>query len=326
MNLITDDWRLKLMAVGLAILMLGAVAFSQNPPTTGTLALQLNYAVDKSLILLNPPSRTTITYSGLADVIKNVNATNTVAFVDASHAQPGTVARLAVRVTTIKDVTVQTPAPIVVNVDALQSKELPVQVNARAAPGWSLGKHDAVCPGGQPNPCVVHFLGPATWETNMTASITIPGLVSATDSVSSNWPVQLQNSIGSVDLNPCRTQPCASLDVSAVGVHIEASPGSTSSTVALVIGPPAHKPATGYRITDVTVTPNTVVITGDAATLGRIRNITLPSVDLTGKTSDYTVQVQFAYPEGTSGPNGASVGTATVKYSISRDPSASPGP
>ena len=34
MNLITDDWRLKLLAVGLALLMLGAVAFSQNPPTT----------------------------------------------------------------------------------------------------------------------------------------------------------------------------------------------------------------------------------------------------------------------------------------------------
>ncbi len=34
MNLITDDWRLKLLAVGLAVLMLGAVAFAQNPPTT----------------------------------------------------------------------------------------------------------------------------------------------------------------------------------------------------------------------------------------------------------------------------------------------------
>jgi len=65
-----------------------------------------------------------------------------------------------------------------------------------------------------------------------------------------------------------------------------------------------------------------VVIAGDAVTLGRIRNITLPSVDLTGKTSDYTAQVQIAYPAGTEGP----IGSAAVKYSISRDPSVSPSP
>jgi len=321
-NLIVDDWRLRLLAIGLAALMLGAVAFSQNPPTTGSLAVQVSYTLPPNLVLLNPPSKTTINYSGLADAIKNVNTTNTVAFVDATQAQPGSIARLAVRVTTIGNVTVQTPAPIVVNVDTLQSKELPVQVVARAAPGWSLGKHDAICPGGQPNPCVVHFLGPASWETNLTASVTIPGVLAATNSESSNWPIQLQNSNGAVDLTTCRTQPCASLDVNSVGVRLEASPGSTSSTVALVIGPPTHKPAAGYRVTDVEITPGSVVITGDAVTLGRIRNITLPSVDLTGKTSDYTAQVQIAYPAGTEGP----IGSAAVKYSISRDPSVSPSP
>ena len=103
---------------------------------------------------------------------------------------------------------------------------------------------------------------------------------------------------------------------------MEASPGSTSSTVALVIGQPSHKAAAGYRITDITISPNTVVISGDAATLGRIRNIVLLSVDLSGRTSDTTFQLQIPYPEGTSGP----ASTATVKYSISPDPSVSPPP
>jgi YbbR domain-containing protein len=257
----------------------------------------------------------------LADAIKNVNTTNTVANVDATHAAPGNGVRLTVRVTTIGNVTVQSPAPIVVNVDTLQTKELSVQVNARAAPGWTLGTRDATCPP-KNIPCFVHFTGPTSWETNLTASVTIPGLLSATNSNSSNWPVQLQNSNGAVDLGTCRTQPCAFLDLNSVGVHLEASQGSTSSTVALLIGPPTHKPAAGYRITDVTITPNTVVISGDAAAIGRVRNITLPSVDLTGKTSDYTFQDQITYPDGTSGP----VGSATVKYSISPDPSVSPGP
>ncbi|HEV2028582.1 MAG TPA: CdaR family protein [Candidatus Dormibacteraeota bacterium] len=322
MSLITDDWRLKLLAVGLAVLMLAAVAFSQNPPTIGNLVIPLNYTMPPNLILVNRPTKIDITYSGLADAIKNVNTSNTFATVDATHASLGSAVRLAVRVTSISGVTVQNPAPIVFNVDTLQTKDLSVQVIARTAPGWSLGKHDAVCPGAQPTPCVVHFLGPLTWETNLTASVTIPGLLSATNSESSNWPIQLQNSNGFLDLTTCRTQPCASLDVTAVGVHLEASPGSTSSTVALVIAPPTHKPASGYYITDVTITPNTVVISGDAATLGRIRNIVLPALDLSGKTADYTQTVQIPYPDGTSGP----VATATVKYSITRDPNASPPP
>src|SRR4029077_3483575 len=81
-SLITDDWRLKLTAVVLAVLMLGAVAFSQNPPTTKTLTVGLNYIVPSSsstpscpynIVLINPPSKTNVTYSGLADVIANVN-------------------------------------------------------------------------------------------------------------------------------------------------------------------------------------------------------------------------------------------------------------
>jgi len=43
MSWITEDWRLKLLALGLAVVMLGAVAFSQNPPTIKTLSVPLNY-------------------------------------------------------------------------------------------------------------------------------------------------------------------------------------------------------------------------------------------------------------------------------------------
>jgi YbbR domain-containing protein len=103
-----------------------------------------------------------------------------------------------------------------------------------------------------------------------------------------------------------------------VGVRLEASRGSTSNTVALVIAPPSHKPAPGYRITDVSISPNTVVISGEASVLARIRFINLAPVDLSGKSSDATFDVQITYPDGTSGLTG--VNTATVRYSISADP------
>ena len=82
MNLILEDWRLKLLALALAVLMLGAVAFSQNPPTNGSLRVNLNYTMPPNLILINPPVTTTVSYSGLADVIDKVSAFNLTAFVD----------------------------------------------------------------------------------------------------------------------------------------------------------------------------------------------------------------------------------------------------
>jgi len=41
--------------------MLGAVAFSQNPPTTGSLLVDLHYTTPPNLILINPPLKTNIT-------------------------------------------------------------------------------------------------------------------------------------------------------------------------------------------------------------------------------------------------------------------------
>src|SRR5207237_7344361 len=68
-GLVTEDWRLKLLGLGLAILMLGAVAFSQNPPTQKTLTVGINYTVPPNIVLINPPTKVNETYSGLARVI-----------------------------------------------------------------------------------------------------------------------------------------------------------------------------------------------------------------------------------------------------------------
>ena len=316
MSLITDDWRLKLLAVGLAVLMLAAVAFSQNPPTTNSKTVGLNYQLAQNLVLINPPSTITVTYTGLSDAISRVTASNLTATVDAPT-RAGAAVRLNVTAkSTIVGVTALNPAPIVVTVDALLVKDVPVTVTARSAPGWSVTKAIA-------NPNVVHFSGPASWETNLTASVAFPGTVSVTGPIDSlNQPILLQNSNGLLDLTTAvRTVPPASLDVSAVAIHIEAVAGSSSSTVPLVDSPPSHGPPAGYRITAISITPNTVVIIGDPVALGRIPRITLPPIDLSRSTSDSTFQVAIPYPDGTSG----SVANATVKYSISANPNVSPG-
>jgi YbbR domain-containing protein len=317
-SLITDDWRLKLLAVGLAILMLGAVAFSQNPPTSGSLTVGLGYAYAQDIVLLNPPTKITVTYTGLADVINKVNIGNLTASVDATHASPGTAVKLNVtaRTTIVGDVHVQNPSPIVVNIDRLQAKDLPVSVITRAAPGWSVTK--AI-----PTPALVHFQGPASWETNLVANVTFPGSVSVTGPIDSpNQPVQLQNSSGSLDLTLNRTVPPAFLDVNSVSIRIEASPGSTSSTVPLVDAPYINSPAAGYHVVGITISPGTVIITGDAAALGKIQRINLPAIDLAGRSSNYSAQVQIPYPANVNG----TAATATIVYQIAANPAVSPPP
>ena len=324
-RIITDDWRLKLLAIGLAVLMLGAVAFSQNPPTTDSQTVPLAYAnIPSNLTLLNFPSTATVTYSGVADQITKAKKCSCfTATVDVSHARPGSNVLLnVVAKSTITDLSVQSPPPVPVTIDTyVPGKDLQVQVSAHAAPGWSITKTAAACPN---TPCVVHFSGPASWLKNMTATVTYSGAVNLGSIDSPNQPVQLTNTNGLVDLTTCRTDPCATLDTLTASIHIEAVPGSNSSTVVLLDSPPSRPPASGYRITAITITPNTVSITGDPTILGRIRAITLPALDLTGRTSDATFPVNIPYDQypGISG----TVQTAQIKYSISPNPSASPSP
>ena len=322
-RIVTDDWRLKLLAVGLAILMLGAVAFSQNPPTSDSQKAPLVYKnVPSNLILLNPPSAVTVNYSGIPSEIQSAKACSCfTAIVDVSHAQPGSNVQLnVVAKSTISDLILQNPQPIYVSIDQyIQNKDLQVQVSAHPAAGWSITKAASSCPN---TPCVVHFSGPASWLKNMSATVTYPGAVNLGSIDSPNQPVALTNSTGLVDLTTCRTDPCATLDTLTASIHVEAIPGSNSSTIVLLDSPPSHGPANGYRITAVTITPNTVTITGDPTTIGRFRSITLPAADLTGRTSDYTTQISIPYPDGVNG----SVATATIKYSISPNPAVSPAP
>ena len=326
--LITNEWRLKLLALGLAVLVLGAVAFSQNPPTIGNLTVPISYTVPPNIVLINPPSKATVTYSGLADVIQRVNDSNLIVTVDATGARPGSAVRLNVTAHSLlgSALTIQQPSPIAVTIDTYQTVQLPVQVNARAAPGWNLdpSKTLATCPGlnksNPKTPCAIHFTGPVVWETNLKAVAVLQGnAIGVQDAL--NQAIVLQNGTVPLDLT-VRTVPLVTLDATSVDIHTEAVQGTTSATVALVDSPPSNPPPTGYRVTGVTITPLLITVTGDPNTLQRVRSITLPPVDLSGSTSDATFQVSIPYPNGIAG----AVQTAMVRYSIARNPNVSPSP
>jgi YbbR domain-containing protein len=314
---LTEDWRLKLLALGLAILMLGAVAFAQNPPTTKTLKRQISYKPSATLVAINPPPSVSVTVTGLSDAIENVTADNLFATVDLSHASAGQAVKLNVTVTTTANVTIQPPPPIVVHMDTIQEKDLPVQVVAHPAPGWVVTKTSSI-------PDTVHFTGPASWAQNLVAFVNYASPVQSTTNTQLNQLIQLQNNNGALNLEPCTTVPCANLDVQTATITIEAQTGSSSSTVPLVAAAPSRPPPADYEVTGVTISPLTVIITGDPTTLGKIQRIILPAVDLSSYTSTAQFRVNIPFPDGVN-PVG-SVTTATITYTIQRNPTVSSSP
>ena len=324
MSLITDAWRLKLLALGLAVLMLGAVAFSQNPPTTKTMTVGIIYAsVPSGLILINPPKQTTVTITGLADLVSAANSANTAATADISKATVGPSVKVnLVGKTLIGNIAVTT-APIALNIDARNMLQLGVIARTPKGPasGWQITKQETQCLG-PPPPCTVTFDGPAGWEKNLKAYADYPFQVVGSPIDFPSVPVALEQN-GTVLDTTTYTVPKAGLDISTVSIHIEAKSGTTSRQVTLIDAPPANPPPNCYRVTGISVDPLSIVATGTADVLANITTITLPAVDLSQHTSNFTFRIAIPFPTGVTG----STSTARVTYTIAQNPScATPSP
>jgi YbbR domain-containing protein len=329
-NLITSEWRLKLLALGLAALMLGAVAFSQNPPTYKDLTVPIvypNIPSDIQIVAINPPVTARVRVTALADVLQTVTPLSVAATIDLTKVSAGGDQHVNLNVKSVDSrVKVQNPVvPYVLNIDKRVPLKLDVHVRTpRVTPGWAVSTSNtyAVCPGAPAGTaCQATFTGPASYEANLAAYVDYTSPVEQNRSDVPNQPVYLEqgNSGQRFDLGRS-TVPQMTLDPLNVTVHVEATTTTSYRQVTLIDAPYTRPPAQGYRVTNVTVTPITIVISGKPDALARITTITLPQIDLGGRTSDYTATVQIPYPDGTDGQ----VKTAKVTYSIAANPNATP--
>jgi YbbR domain-containing protein len=317
---ITDDWKLKLLAFGLAVLMLGALAFSQNPPTSKTLQVGIAYTVPSGLILLNPPKTTTVTVTGLADLVSAANSGNTAATADVRDASPGPSVKVnLVGKTLIPGVTVQA-TPIGLNVDTENVVQLAVvaRLNVPPAPGWQVTKLEAQC-SGPPPPCTLTFDGPASWQKNLRAFADYPIKVESDSYTFPSAKVVLEQNGTTLDWTRY-TLPQTKLDITSVSIVIQAKSGTSSRQVTLVDSQPSNPPPNCYRVTGITVDPISIVVIGTPDALSGITTtLALPAVDLSQKTSNASFQIAIPFPPGVTG----SQAKAKVTYSISNNPNCS---
>ncbi|MGH7762813.1 MAG: CdaR family protein [Candidatus Dormibacteraceae bacterium] len=322
-HLITNEWRLKLLGLGLAILMLGAVAFSQTKTTTVQVTVYYNN-LPAGLVVLSPVDKISVLVSGPADVIASLTPASITATADLSHLKKGTAISVPIQVkSTDSRISVQTPPPVAVNVDTTTSVALDVEVRTpNQATGWSVTQAVATC-GTSLDPCKVTFAGPTSVATGLKAFVTVSDPINALSARSLNQSVEFEQNGRPIDLARLTTLPPITINPSTVDALVTAKQGDASVQVTLVDASPIHYPPAGYHVTNVTVDPLTLLCTGPAAGIANLGPITLPGLDLSNATSTATIRVQIP-SQGSDIKCSAAV--AKVTYTIAAEPSPSPSP
>lgn len=321
MSWIVNDWRLKLLSLGLATALLVAVAWSQYPVTTQTFDAQINYnAAPSGLTVITPPATTKVTLSGLA---ADLRATVVTADADLSKIKKGEAVTLTPNVRPIGSrVTVQTIRPLTLRVDDLITRQLDVTVDATFVEGWQPTKTQAIC-GNALQPCQVVVSGPASILNGLTAYVTVANPINSTSRDQLASIVKFRQNAAVVDLAKIASIPAIGWAPQTLTAHVEAKQGTETVQVALVDAQPTAPPPAGYHVTAVSIIPQLITITGSPDILANLTFITLGAVSLAGLTSDHTFRVQIPSPDPSLQ---MSATVATVTYSIARNPAVSPSP
>jgi YbbR domain-containing protein len=111
------------------------------------------------------------------------------------------------------------------------------------------------------------------------------------------------NQVPSIEINPPRA-------------HVKIAVAQELANRTLPVAPALiGVPATGYKVTAVTVDPIAVNVTGDATVVSSLENASTTPIDLTGRTADLEAQVSLALPAGVT----SSANTVNVMISIAQE-------
>jgi hypothetical protein len=334
MTFLISNWRLKLLALGLALGLLGAVAFSENPVSVTSVSAAVDYDnKDPAIVVINPMLRTTVNVFGVSTVVDPLKANfpNGVRFhVDLRNiTQPVAQRTIFATPKTLPSGVSWNgdQVPITVGIDALGSKTFTDGIEVRTpfvTPGFKVlfdkdaqGKPQTYASCATQQVCPVKVTAPATVLNGLTAFVLIGGpdnQLSGTSVESPTQPVRFEQNGRAIDLAKFNSLPLPIVDPSIVNVHVTMQQSQVTRQAAIKVNV-TGRPACGYGITSIGFTPDAfVTITGAADKVAKIDSITLgQSIDVTNATA--SLRSQQAVPTDGFTANPAQV---TVVVSISR--------
>ena len=298
---LVHTWPVTLAAVGLATLMYGGLALSQNTQNyPGDLQVQIVKQPPNTVILSTPPPVTLIRYFAPSGV--PVANSTFLATVDLANLA-GKTGIFSVRID------VSTPDPRIrvlsyepnfaqIEIDKLDTRPgIPVSVVHGPVPdGLTLGTTTV-------DPSTVTVSGAST-------------LVSQVESVRADVIIQTTgiNVDQDVRLVPVDQlgNPVRPLEVTPPTARVTIPVFSDQKSRTLPVNPIiTGNPAAGFEIESVTVDPQVVLVTGDADQLAQLTAVDTVPIPMTGVSGDETVTVKLALPTGV-----VQVGDSSISVTI----------
>jgi len=301
---IVHNGPLKLGAVGLAILMYGGLALSQNTTTyPGQIQVRIVNQPADTFILTAPQPVTAIRYFNPSGV--PVGASSFVASVDLTgvHADGGFVTfRIDVKPLDERiRILGYDPPQTSIQLDPIRQKDVPVKVEHGTVPdGLTLGTTTV-------DPAVVTISGPQS-VVALVDAVRADVIVQPTGiDIAQDVPLVPVDKLGNA-LSP--------LDVTPASARVSIPVFSDRQSRTLPINPViTGTPAAGFEIGSVTVLPQVALVAGDANQLARLTRLDTAPIPMTGVSADETVRVQLALPTGV-----VAVGDGTITVSIKISP------
>jgi hypothetical protein len=297
MSWLVGSWRLKILAVVLAVALLAAVAFSENPPVVKPVSIGVSYQnVPNGLVLVDPPSTVTVKVSGLADAVRQFSETQVGAVVDLSSARTGKAQTFYAQVAP-PSVAVNIDSsriPVRLSIDDVATKTMDIEVrvtNVDSQQGISVVPEGtyATC-GNDTEPCKLTVVGPKSVLNGVKAFVKYDVKVSGVGiERAPSLPVEFERNGQPYALKSIKTLPdIISLSQPVVTARIETQGGQLTKTVALSVQA-SGQPACGYKLDGLTIAPEAfATISGPNSAMDQVDAIALSPVDISGATSTQT--------------------------------------
>jgi YbbR domain-containing protein len=301
---LVHNWPLKLAALGLATLMYGGLALSQNTQTfSSPIPVRVINQPDQTVLLTQPEHVTLIRYFAPSGV--PVGPSTFRAFVDLDGVPPtGQLISVHIEVDSPDGrvrVLSYEPAFATIQLDKLTTNEVPVKVEHGAAPaGLELGPVTVV-------PTTVTISGAASLVRQVVfarADVLIDPTGLDVDQEVELIPIDG----GGVAVRPVDVTPATA----RVTIPVFTNRTSKSLPVNPVV---TGTPAAGFEIASVSVAPEIVLVEGDADQLATLAKVDTKQIPIGGLSSDETVNVALDLPNGV-----VPVGTETISVTIKLRP------
>lgn len=289
---VVNNWRLKLLSLVLALALVGAVAFSQNPPVFDTVSVRVQYLnLPSDLVVMNRPTTIDVPVAGLRDAVTMYKDTAAGVSIDLANAKVG--ANQAFPVTPKVDVpgvTARTRiGPVRLTVEPLVIRQLDIRVRTpKVAAGTTVITDQTYATCGNSNDrCQVSVSAAASIVDNLKAYVDYDvSLPSANALISPNEPIKFEENGHQIDLaRDVKSLPAPSWTPSVVTVQVATHGGSGTRTLGLtpkIIG----SQACGYVITGLDIQPSPfVTVTGPIDQVSKLTTLPLDPIDISGLTS-----------------------------------------